>query len=702
MVKGTTKHVSFAIAIEEEDEEKKEKKICARSPMRQTQRTWQRRRRQQQLQLQLQQTTEPILVECVMETTVLPRITRAFVMGAFPMVMLLAMMQLATSSTSIEQTLVNTNARVFEDISIAALSEDQQGLWTIKMATKSFKQDIHVKEGEEQPTNRAWRFSLSMIIPSDNVKDVPDPNVSFTILDTTMSTTTTTTTKMMNGNMNMNVKQHPFVISANNAGTDLVDEHQVIPADEVPEEPDTTIHPTTFLNNEHVQAQAQEEKELEKHPELSMEVEPISLSRSAADTKTLNGPLRKHGSSRDQYTTAPTIMPSTNIQRRLQEKHLQSTGLSVQGYVTEDHPDSRSDEHQHQAQPGTELYGQSSSFSRVVGTHSNGISTGQHLWQTQFAQATMPIQPQLVPEGHEKIDAPSDESNSLFGLSSQSTSTQNEEKDQIVAASNQKPIMYTFFTPIEDGRKQTGMSPEADEILLTLWNNEWSNAGWKTRVLTIDTAKMHPDFEKLNKKLSSLEKAISTYDRFCFLRWLAMAIATQDSAGGWMSDYDTFPLHFFDCKIPNGGRLTVHEHSKNGGVPSLVSGSPLEWDRLAKELIHNAYLHRDKRFWSDMFALHDIYVMSGKTIYMMEHNVVPALVVMRNQGKEDRICRRADDKYAIHFSHYALENGNLESMNANETMVGSKPEHRSAVAQEWLKKWRMLCSGGKARGLATT
>ena len=468
-----------------------------------------------------------------------------------------------------------------------------------------------------------------------------------------------------------------------------MDEHQVIHGDEVPEKPDTPTQLTTSVNN----IQAQEEKELQKHPELSMEVEPISLS--SATTRTLTGPLRKRETSHDQHSSAPTIESSTNIRRRLQGQRSQSTGHSAQGYTTNGNPVTSSNEG-HQAEPGTQLYGKSSSFSRVVGTNSNGVSTGQHLWQTQFAKTTASIQPQLVPEGHEKITVPSETSNSLFGSSSQSMSKE-EDQQRNEVASNQKPIMYTFFTSIEDGRKQTGMSPEADEILLTVWREEWSNAGWEPRVITIDTAKMHPDFEKLNKKLSSLEKAISTYDRFCFLRWLAMAIATQDSAGGWMSDYDTFPLHSFDWKIPNGGRLTVHENSKNGGVPSLVSGSPLEWDRLAKELIHNAYLHRDKRFWSDMFALHDIYVMSGKTIYMMEHNVVPALVVMRKHGIEERTCRRADDKYAIHFSHYAVENGNLETINATETMVGSKPEHRSVVAQEWLKNWRELCINGKAQ-----
>ena len=157
MVKGTTKHVSFAIE-EEEEEEKKQKH--SRLPMKRS------RRRQRQ-----QQMTESILVERVMENPMLPRITRALIMGAVPMIMLLAMMQLATTSTSIEHTLDNPNGKIIEDISIAALSEDQQGLWTIKLATKSFDNDIHVKEGEERPSNRAWKFSLSMIIPSEKLEE---------------------------------------------------------------------------------------------------------------------------------------------------------------------------------------------------------------------------------------------------------------------------------------------------------------------------------------------------------------------------------------------------------------------------------------------------------------------------------------------------------------------------------------------------
>lgn len=56
-----------------------------------------------------------------------------------------------------------------------------------------------------------------------------------------------------------------------------------------------------------------------------------------------------------------------------------------------------------------------------------------------------------------------------------------------------------------------------------------------------------------------------------------------------MADYDTFPLPHesgkpfvrepYD-KLPNHGRFTVYEFTGGGGVPSLVSGSAEEWDRM--------------------------------------------------------------------------------------------------------------------------
>jgi hypothetical protein len=246
---------------------------------------------------------------------------------------------------------------------------------------------------------------------------------------------------------------------------------------------------------------------------------------------------------------------------------------------------------------------------------------------------------------------------------------------------NRRPIMYTFYTFIEN-KKETGMSKDANQRLIDAWQEEWNRHGCDTHVLGVETAKRHSDFQRYNSMLDTLE--ITIYERYCFLRYLAMAVVS----GGWMCDYDTFPLHPHDGVIPNDGKFTVHEYSKNGGVPSLVSGSKEEFNRMAKVLIENAIQNKEKSHWSDMFALHDVYMASGGTLYIRSDptNVVPGQVITK-QTRTDRICKRTNGKYAIHFSHYAMEFGGLP---------GAGPEHRAVIAQSFLAKWRSICIDGKA------
>jgi hypothetical protein len=246
------------------------------------------------------------------------------------------------------------------------------------------------------------------------------------------------------------------------------------------------------------------------------------------------------------------------------------------------------------------------------------------------------------------------------------------------AAPAARPIIYTFYAPIEGANKGTGMSDSADQKLLQAWKEEWTRHGWDPRIIGLETAQQHPDFVRLNGILSTSLQQMKTYDRYCFLRYLAMSVVS----GGWMSDYDTFPLHAFNASIlPNEGRLTVHEYSKNGGVPDLVSGSAQEFNRMAGILVENAFNHRSERFWSDMFALHDLYVSSGGSIYIRDSHVMPGQVITR-QTRSDKICKRTNGKYAVHFSHFAMEFGGT---------AGAGPEHRADFAQTWLKQWRELC-----------
>ena len=91
-------------------------------------------------------------------------------------------------------------------------------------------------------------------------------------------------------------------------------------------------------------------------------------------------------------------------------------------------------------------------------------------------------------------------------------------------------------------------------------------------------ARKHPDFHKMNKILVGL--GVSEYDKRCFHRWLAIAAAQ----GGWMSDYDTFPLNF-DAEV--GAKISQHGlfTSFDGHVPSLISAAKHEWERVAQLML---------------------------------------------------------------------------------------------------------------------
>jgi hypothetical protein len=87
--------------------------------------------------------------------------------------------------------------------------------------------------------------------------------------------------------------------------------------------------------------------------------------------------------------------------------------------------------------------------------------------------------------------------------------------------------------------------------------------------------------------------------------------------GGWMSDYDVVPLksivpkEYFEppkrlskkdmdgingFPLPNKGGFTVY--ANDGRVPSHMSGSAKEWDRMAKSLLDLAHDHTDD-FYSE-------------------------------------------------------------------------------------------------------
>ena len=177
----------------------------------------------------------------------------------------------------------------------------------------------------------------------------------------------------------------------------------------------------------------------------------------------------------------------------------------------------------------------------------------------------------------------------------------------------QRPVMHTFFNPLDGG---TGMSPEGDRAMIELWKQTWSDAGWEPKILTLKDAENHPEYQELRELVDGT--LLDDYNKLCIYRWLAIASV----GGGWMSDYDNIPLRDFSSSalpLPNDGELTVHDDH----VPDLVSGAANEWTRVARNIVRtlvekdranrraygiSATAPRSKEhftLWTDMLALHE-------------------------------------------------------------------------------------------------
>lgn len=195
------------------------------------------------------------------------------------------------------------------------------------------------------------------------------------------------------------------------------------------------------------------------------------------------------------------------------------------------------------------------------------------------------------------------------------TATRNDNK----TAKTVVPKMYTYYertipaTPQEglgnDDRSITGMTGVEDEQLLDFWKASWSNAGWDPVVLSERDAARHPKYAQVQ---TALEQTLHLdgLGRKLFMRWLAMAAV----GGGWMSDYDVFPLvtastttsaitkchhtsinnsdsdHNYALMsplLPNGGALTVYDVV----TPSLASGSAVAWFETLLALLQDATDH---------------------------------------------------------------------------------------------------------------
>ncbi len=248
----------------------------------------------------------------------------------------------------------------------------------------------------------------------------------------------------------------------------------------------------------------------------------------------------------------------------------------------------------------------------------------------------------------------------------------------VTSIRGKKPIMYTFYNKIDAEDKNTGMTDDADEVLLKVWEEEWNKAGWETRILNLNDARGHPRFAEFEEKLQEihLNGANTVYNQFCYYRWLAMATV----GGGFMSDFDVFPMNTSPEDFKDG-TFSIYESTpdNNGGIPCLMSGSGTEWERMAFNVVQNGAEHVEEDFWSDMYASIDIY-QKHPDAYILYSRMANAQLTIEEWNPD--LCKIAEDRFAVHFSHNTMHKLHVKNIDFNQ---------RPQVARDFLNRWKSAC-----------
>ena len=211
-----------------------------------------------------------------------------------------------------------------------------------------------------------------------------------------------------------------------------------------------------------------------------------------------------------------------------------------------------------------------------------------------------------------------------------------------------RPLMYTFFEPVEGGC--CGMSPKAHEDLVKAWEDAWRSYGWDTKILNESDAKRHPDFDAFQEKL--IKADVNEYDRRCFWRWLAMA---NQEDGGWMSDYDNFPLTLTGEMGRELGQLPGFK-SFQLWVPSLLHADRESWNKIVLLMMDTIAPNLDVKTISDMqllLYLHDHLSEEDMGISVWKNEVFAGFPYSRGgEGNGPKIdCSLAQSYLTAHLSH---------------------------------------------------
>lgn len=119
--------------------------------------------------------------------------------------------------------------------------------------------------------------------------------------------------------------------------------------------------------------------------------------------------------------------------------------------------------------------------------------------------------------------------------------------------------VYTYYQTLNGVYPEVYLQAkfEEDRELATLevWKDSWKKAGFIPQVLNELDAKKHPRFEYFSRKFSQLPTPYEiTWQRACFMRWVAMSVV-----GGLLLDYDVINYSFSpsDLRAFNDDKMRI-------------------------------------------------------------------------------------------------------------------------------------------------
>lgn len=244
---------------------------------------------------------------------------------------------------------------------------------------------------------------------------------------------------------------------------------------------------------------------------------------------------------------------------------------------------------------------------------------------------------------------------------------------------SERPKIYTFYSRAS---KANPRLPYENEMILLAWKASWHSKGWDPIVLSLEDAKLHYRYGKFEEAFETADPQISLYDRYCFYRWLAVSAR----GGGWMADFDSFPLNIdpnmYGRTLPNEGKFTSYD----GHIPHLVSGTSEEFDRMI-DLLYDSFQKNSYKFWSDMLALLDIHSNNNDSFLYLSETTSPRKIyyselqegkVIENPFDLSIKCPLLVGVIAIHFSHADCDHVRW-------------CDYKRHMAYDWVKIWEEKC-----------